>query len=58
MEQQWGGGQDASEVSAETFPSSPRPLAPHPAPRGTLAGTVLTITGLLLGYVGFVRLLF
>ena len=52
VEQQWGIAEGALKVPTGTIPSY------QPAPRGTLAGTVLTITALLLAYVGIMRLMF
>ncbi len=59
MDQQFSVAEGALDFSAGIFPS-PIARQPQAAPRGTLAGTVLTIMALLLGYVGvgFARLLF
>lgn len=58
MEQWWDIAETGSDTAAGALP--PLRPAPHAAPRGTFAGTILTIMTLLLGYVGvgFARLLF
>ena len=56
-EQQWSVADGTPSIPAGIVSPSHH-QAPQMAPRGTLTGAVLTITALLLGYVGLVRLMF